>query len=485
MSFLDFLHERNIIDRDLYEIAQRKSEFSNDYICDILASASDITEEKIAKLKSDFFALEYTNFLNFSQIENFSYDELAPSLAIPLRISNNCVYVAIDNPENLEAKNNVEYRLSICEKTRNLKLIYCIAQKSEIKRKFLEINQPKNVMNKVIFDAVSKSASDIHITPFEKIFKILLRVDGSLTEYKTFSIEEFEQLAISIKVLAKLDISETRRPQSGHFQKDSIDFRVSTHPTLYGETLVIRVLKKDKSIISIENIGFFHDQIEYLKSICSFSSGMIIFCGPTGSGKTTSIYSLIETMDKKSRNIMTLEDPIEYKISNVKQTKIIPGIIDFTDGIKSILRQDPDVILIGEIRDEETAKMALRASMTGHLVLTTIHANDSFGAIARLKEFKISNSIIADNIISIVSQRLVKKSKKSGRTIVNEILKMSPEINRLIYDDVLDKQKLKTAAINAGFKDILEDCNLKIEEGLISESDIKSIRFPIEYGEVF
>jgi type II secretory ATPase GspE/PulE/Tfp pilus assembly ATPase PilB-like protein len=202
---------------------------------------------------------------------------------------------------------------------------------------------------------------------------------------------------------------------------------------------------------------------------------MIIFCGPTGSGKTTSIYSLLEIMDKKSRNIMTLEDPVEYKISNVRQTEIRRGVIDFVDGIRSILRQDPDVIFIGEIRDEETAKMAIRASMTGHLVLTTVHSNDCFGAISRLREFNISDSMISQNIISIISQRLVRKYSKTGRTIVSEILQMSEEIDKMIHSGKNHQELLDYAIANKEFKTIADDCQEKIKKKIILEEDVNNI----------
>lgn len=475
MGFIDFLYEKNIINRDLYEIAANKFEEADSYICDILTSIGELSDDKLAQLKSEFFGLNYTDLSSFSKIDNINYEELESSFAIPFEISDEYTHIAIVDPNDFEAKNNINYNLTLCEETRNTKPIYYVASKNKIKRKFQEISTNKSsTIDKIIFDSISKSASDIHITPFEKTFKIMLRIDGTLNDYKISDMEKFENLKISIKVLAKLDISETRRPQSGHFQKDNIDFRVSTHPTFYGENIVIRILNKDKSVISIEKIGFSEDQIKYLKNICSFSNGMIIFCGATGSGKTTSIYSLIETMDKKSRNIMTLEDPIEYKISNVKQTEIIGGIINFADGIKSILRQDPDVILIGEIRDKETAQMAIRASMTGHLVLSTIHANDSFGAIARLQEFNISNSLIADNIISIISQRLIRKKSQNGRTIISEILNITPKIKKQIYNGN-NKDDLKNTAITEGFKSLFDDCKSKIKNGIIDKSDVQSI----------
>jgi type II secretory ATPase GspE/PulE/Tfp pilus assembly ATPase PilB-like protein len=460
----------------LYNIIHEKNHNTDSYTYDILIGAGEFTEEEITKLKCDYFELPYTDMSQFCEIDTIDYRNFEPLIAIPFSYSKSNVHVAIYDPHNLEAKDKVKYILSINDKTEKLEPIYYIASKSNIMLKFREINQCNtNTINTIILDACNKLVSDIHIIPFEKTCKILFRIDGILTEYKIVNIDKFNQLVISLKVLAKLDISENRRPQSGHFQKDNIDFRISTHPTQYGESTVIRILNKRKSLISIENLGFSVDQIQYLKKVSSFSNGMIIFCGPTGSGKTTSIYSIIETMDKKSRNVITLEDPIEYQITNIRQTEIKSGIIDFVGGIKSILRQDPDVILIGEIRDEETAKIAIRASMTGHLVLTTIHANDSFGAIARLQEFKIQNSLIADNIITIISQRLIKNLSKPGRTIVSEILKFDETIKNVVCSCCCKQQIIEYATSKLGFISIFDDCLNKIRNGLISHDSVSKI----------
>lgn len=470
MSFLVFLHEKGVINRDLYELASGRAD-RDTYICDVLVSNGEFDSEGIAKLRSEFFGLEYTDLKSFDQIDGLIYNDLETVLAIPFESHDGYTWVAIYDPDNLDAINTVDYALTLCETTRNSKLVYCIASKEKIKQKFREINAKNEYsIEQILLEATTQAASDIHITPFEKIFKIMFRIDGILVDHKIFDISEFKQLSIAIKVLAKLDISENRRPQSGSFQNGNIDFRISTHPTFYGENIVIRILNKDKSLILIDKIGFSPEQITYLKSVCSFSNGMIIFCGPTGSGKTTSIYSLIETMDKKGRNIMTLEDPIEYKISNVRQTEIIPGVISFADGIRSILRQDPDVILIGEIRDNETAKMAVRASMTGHLVLSTIHANDSFGVISRLREFEIPDSLIADNLISVISQRLIRKKAARGRTIVSEILKITQTLKELIYNGE-NKAELEKQAKSEGFNRIYDDCRSKIQAGIISTED--------------
>ena len=474
MSFLSFLHKKKIIDEDLYEIAQNKSD-EESYICDVLISSGEYDEEDIAKLKSEFFELQYTDLSEFSECGGFNYSIFEPFMALPFEISDKAVKIAISAPDDIEAKNHIEYDLALCDKTKSAKVLYYIASRSKIKKKFKEIaNQPSFNIEQILLKAISSSASDIHITPFEKILQIMFRIDGILENYKTLDIDNFEQISISIKVIAKLDISENRRPQSGSFWKFNTDFRVSTHPTLFGENIVIRILNKDKSMILIDKIGFLPEQIDYLKRICTFSNGMIIFCGPTGSGKTTSIYSLIETMDKKSRNIMTLEDPIEYKIAGIRQTEILTGVISFADGVRSILRQDPDVILIGEIRDKETAQMAIRASMTGHLVLTTVHANNSFGAISRLREFEIPNSLISENIISIIAQRLVRKRSGTGRTIIAEILKISPKLKELIGMGYNHFQ-LNEQAEKEHFKNLYEDCKIKLAKGIIFQQDAENL----------
>ncbi|MDR1609761.1 MAG: type II/IV secretion system protein [Holosporales bacterium] len=433
-------------------------------------------EEEVAQSTAAQYDLEYTTLGEFQRLDGIDYESMSRLSAIPIAICDGAVHIAISDPGDLITKDQIGRCLSNFGTTRELPHVYYVASNTAISRKYDEVTgREVDLVELAITEALSKSASDLHITPFRETFQIMFRINGALSHRYTVPIEKFQQLAIALKVRARLDMSETRRPQSGHFQKGNIDFRISTHPTMYGENIVIRILNKDKNLISIEGIGFSSEQIEYLKSVTSHHCGMVIFCGPTGSGKTTSIYSLLETMDKKSRNIMTLEDPIEYRISDVKQTEIIRGVIDFADGVRSILRQDPDVILIGEIRDEETAKMAVRASMTGHLVLTTIHANDSFGVISRLREFDISSSLIADNIIAVVAQRLVRKRYEPGRTIVSEILKISKKVEDLIHDNASMRTLKEYVISSEGFRSMRDDCINKIKNGLIDEGYAASI----------
>lgn len=475
MSFLKFLKEESVINNDVYDLLLLKSNNNESYACEILNSMGHVSEEDIAKLKSRFFSMPYTDLSGFQKIEQFPYEEFQDLLAIPFDISDGFLNIAIYDPDNIETKDKIQTKLSFYNITKNLNRRYFIAKKSTIIQKLHEASNPNsNLLSRIMTKAVKENASDIHITPFEQTFEVSLRIDGALEPFQTFGIDSFEKLAISVKILSKLDISENRRPQSGHFQQNEIDFRVSTHPTIHGENIVIRILNKDKSTIDINNIGFSANQIAHLKMISNFTNGIIIFCGPTGSGKTTSIYSILNTIDKKSRNIMTLEDPIEYKIQNARQTEIIPGVINFPEGIRSILRQDPDIILIGEIRDEDTAKMAMRASMTGHLVFSTLHANDSFGAIARLRELSVPSSLIAENIISIVSQRLIKK-KTRGRTIISEILNFDDAIRNLIYIGSSNSEIKNYAKNNQGFVSMLDDGIQKTNREIICEEELKKV----------
>ena len=391
---------------------------------------------------------------NIFQKLNIDYTRFSNLPAIPWYRENDFLYVAVYDTDNIDIKDTIEYYLQ----TLGFNSIkYCVGSKTQIRRYIQELCQDnQNIYTAssvitILNNALKANASDIHITPYSKTFDVMFRIDGDLSEYEKPPIESYNSIAIALKVRAKLDISENRRPQSGQFSYGSVDFRLSTHPTMYGENIVIRILNKDKQLINIKSLGFNQNDIDYLTKIAQKKQGMIIFCGATGSGKSTSIYALIELMDKRTRNIMTLEDPIEYNIINVRQTEIVPGVIDFVTGVRSILRQDPDVILIGEIRDEETAQMAIRAAMTGHLVLTTIHANDSLGAIFRLRHFHVPPSFIAENLTSIISQKLIRKKTGIGRTVVAEILKPDTHFRDLVSIEATRAELLEYATRNLGY----------------------------------
>lgn len=479
MGFFEFLEANNYISDDILDIVAAENCASSSNLYDTIIELGIMQEKQLADAKASFFQIPS------KEIEFSEYDENSPfnrqfcidNLFIPIKEKYpNIREIAIYDPGNILLTDNIKKAFN------NMKINFVIATKSNIIKILTNRNEIKRKYDyflELLDTAAELKASDIHISPQRHMFVIQLRIDGILTAYKSFHKNDFSKLCVKIKVMANLDISENRRPQSGHFSRNSIDFRVSFHPTKNGENIVLRILGKMSTTKSIETLGFTLTQVAYLKKIAQYANGLIIFCGPTGSGKTTSIYSILDTIDKKSKNIMTLEDPVEYNIQNVKQTQIKPGIIDFISGIKSILRQDPDVIFIGEVRDEETARMALRASMTGHLVFTTVHSNDSFGAIMRFIEFGIQKSILCDNIISVISQRLVRKrntySEYQGRTVISEILRMDQTITNKIIDNKPKDDILQYAKENLGFKTIQEDCEEKINNGITTKEEMSRI----------
>lgn len=262
-------------------------------------------------------------------------------------------------------------------------------------------------------EALKKRASDIHIEAFEYYGKIRFRIDGVLFEYMRLRRENYEKLITKIKLSAKVDIAEKRRPQDANLKINEfpdIDFRLSTINTVNGEKLVLRILSINEFKKTNNLLGFSKDSIEKIEQALTKKSGMIIFSGPTGSGKTTSLYSLLNKLNTGYENIITVEDPVEYKIEGINQVPINPKIgLTFDTALRSILRQDPDIIMIGEIRDKETAEIAIRAAITGHLVLTTVHTKDALSSIVRLKDLGVDDYLINASISLLASQRLVRK----------------------------------------------------------------------------
>lgn len=272
----------------------------------------------------------------------------------------------------------------------------------------------EDFLEKILQYGVSKGASDIHLMPQEKHVQVSCRIDGVLQPFMDFHIDNWSEIVVRLKVLAYLDVAESRRPQDGYFpynySQHHFDCRLSLHPTIYGESIVIRLLEKQQSLKSLETLGFSIEQQHQLNRICQPHDGLVLVIGPTGSGKTTTLYSLLGQLDHQALNVMTLEQPIEYKVSGIRQTEIKEKSgFSFSDGIRSMLRQDPDVMLIGEIRDEETAQMVFRAVMTGHKVFATLHANDVFGIFDRFREFGISESFLETYIHAVIGQRLMRR----------------------------------------------------------------------------
>lgn len=270
------------------------------------------------------------------------------------------------------------------------------------------------LVNALLSDAVKRGASDIHFEPEAGFLRFRYRIDGVLRQVRSLHKNYWSALVVRLKVMAGLDIAETRAPQDGRISLSlsgrQIDFRVSTLPTVHGENIVLRVLDRQKGIVALDRLGLATEDLATLKRMVARPEGLILVTGPTGSGKTTTLYSILNYLNSESVNIMTLEDPVEYPTSMIRQTSANETAkLEFANGIRSMMRQDPDIILVGEIRDEDTAVMALRAAMTGHQVFSTLHTNSAVGAIPRLLDIGIKPDILAGNIIGVVAQRLVRK----------------------------------------------------------------------------
>lgn len=278
-----------------------------------------------------------------------------------------------------------------------------------------EYSQPLvRLVNSLLADAVQHGASDIHFEPEQFFLRIRYRIDGVLRQIRSLHKTYWPAMVVRLKVMSNMNIAETRAPQDGRisitFSGRAIDFRVSAQPTAHGENIVLRILDRQKGIVSLDNLGLEENELTLLKLMLARPDGIILVTGPTGSGKTTTLYSILNHINTESVNIMTLEDPVEYPMNMIRQTSVNEAAkMDFANGIRSMMRQDPDVILIGEIRDADTAEMAFRAAMTGHQVYSTLHTNSAIGAIPRLQNIGVLPDIIAGNIIGIIAQRLMRK----------------------------------------------------------------------------
>jgi type II secretory ATPase GspE/PulE/Tfp pilus assembly ATPase PilB-like protein len=269
------------------------------------------------------------------------------------------------------------------------------------------------LVNALLVDAVKRGASDIHFEPEHAFLRVRFRIDGVLETVRSLHKTYMPGITVRVKVVSDMNIAETRAPQDGRLSLTlngrQVDFRVSTQPTIYGENIVLRVLDREKSIISLAQMALPRDVRTRLGLMLARPEGILIVTGPTGSGKTTTLYSLLAEVNDETVNIMTLEDPVEFPLPLARQTSVNEvARMDFANGIRSIMRQDPDIILVGEIRDRETAEMAVRAAMTGHQVFTTLHTNSALGAFARLLDIGIQPDIMAGNITGVIAQRLVR-----------------------------------------------------------------------------
>lgn len=373
-----------------------------------------------------------------------------------------------------------------------------------------EYSQPVvRLISALLADAVERAASDIHFEPEQNFLRIRYRIDGVLRQIRSLHKTYWPAMAVRIKVMSKMNIAETRAPQDGRISLSltgrQVDFRVASQVTTHGENIVLRILDRQKGIVPLDGLGLQAEQLAMLKKMIVRPEGIILVTGPTGSGKTTTLYSILNHINHDGVNIMTLEDPVEYPMTLIRQTSVNEAAkLDFANGIRSLMRQDPDVILVGEIRDEDTAQMALRAAMTGHQVYSTLHSNNAIGAIPRLVDIGVSPEIMAGNIIGIVAQRLVRrlckhcrqpyeanatewgilgvKSDKPpaiyravgcdhceyqgyrGRLAIMELLKLDGELDEMMAHRATAREML-TAAMAKGFRTLADDGIRRVLDG--------------------
>ncbi|MET0155589.1 MAG: ATPase, T2SS/T4P/T4SS family [Rickettsiales bacterium] len=369
------------------------------------------------------------------------------------------------------------------------------------------VNPTVRLVDAILVDSIKRGASDIHFEPEGSFLRLRYRIDGKLVQIRSFHKEYWPAVAVRLKIMSKMNIAETRKPQDGRtsctVMGREIDFRVATHPTVHGENIVMRVLDKQKALMEISALGLAPSNEKLLLKLLKRPEGIIIVTGPTGSGKTTTLYSILGYINSVDVNIMTLENPVEYQLPMLRQSNVVEDKgMDFADGVKSLMRQDPDIIFVGEVRDEATATMAMRAAMTGHKVFTTLHTNDAVGAIPRLIDIGIPPYLLSGSLVCVIAQRLMRRlcpkcktprpateeemrvmgisktitlydavgceacfgSGYKGRMAVHEILPMNKETDELVAGGASRKAILQASA-KSGFLPMSVDGIKKVAAG--------------------
>jgi len=358
------------------------------------------------------------------------------------------------------------------------------------------------VINFILDKAIKSRASDILIEPLEDYTRIRFRIDGILHQVETLPKASHPFIISRIKIISDLDIAEHRLPQDGEFQTKqsdrNVDFRVSVFPSITGEKAVLRILDKSLGLLDIDKLNLSPDKLEKLKESALLPHGMILVCGPTGSGKTTTLYSILKFIQAPEKNIVTVEDPVEYRIKGINQVSVNPktGLI-FSRCLRAILRQDPNVIMIGEIRDFETVDIAIKSALTGHLVLSTLHTTTASGSVIRLIDMGVEPFLINASLICTIAQRLARRicphckeeipaqpyfrgrgckecsqTGYSGRVLISEILYMTPEIKEAITQERLEEHKIKELSMSQGMKTLREEGEALALQGSITQEEV-------------
>jgi len=446
-----FLLDSDLITKEQAEKAEKKAKKTKQKLADVLVSDGIITDEQITKLEAYIMGIPYVSLEK--EIINPEILKIIPEPIarkhniVAFRKEGNKLEVAMLDPEDLQtidfikkkASLKILPRLTNKESIKKVLVQYQESLKAEfgglidkevgvlktVKRKKGETEEEDlqkkaedlpiiKIVDAILRHAISQNASDIHIEPQEKEVIARYRIDGILHDAMTLPLEVHTGIVARIKVLSELKLDEHRLPQDGRFKIESTDyrvsFRVSILPVYNGEKIVMRLLRESVRGFTLEELGFLGDSLEKVHKNLKRTVGMILVTGPTGSGKTTTLYTMMDILNQPGVNISTIEDPIEYRMPRINQTQVKPDIgLSFANGLRSLVRQDPDILMIGEIRDKETASLAINASLTGHLVLSTLHTNDAAGAVPRLLDMDQEAFLIASTVNLVIAQRLVRR----------------------------------------------------------------------------
>ncbi len=470
IDLTNYLIEPEIIDLIPEDLARKH------LLVPILKIADSLTVAMVDPL--DVFALDELHMKTGFNIE--------PALATETAIKKTL-------EQHYRAKGSLE---DVIESLDREKLEIKPSQESELKKLQGIAEEPPVVkmVNLMIIEAVHQGASDIHIEPEEESLRIRFRIDGLLHE-RTGPPKYLQSAVISrIKIMSDMDISEKRVPQDGRIQMKmegrDIDIRVSCIPTVYGENVVLRLLDRSQVILEPKQLGFSPFVLTQYEKLIRCPHGIILVCGPTGSGKTTTLYASLNVINSEDKNIITIEDPIEYHLAGIRQMQVNPKVgLRFADGLSAILRQDPDVIMVGEIRNIEAAKAAIQSALTGHLVFSTLHTNDAPSAVTRLVDMGIEPFLISSSVIGVLSQRLVRticsecKGKGckrcletgfKGRIGIFELMIPSEKIRQLITEKASADQ-IRKAAVEAGMQLLREDGEKKINDGITTMEEVMRV----------
>ncbi len=456
MSILEYLVEKNLLDKKSISEIKETVRSTGRFVDDVLEEKG-IDSASLMEAKSEYYNVPVRNLgdteVPFDILRYIPEETATHYQFVPMSINGGFLEVGVVNPDNIEArdalnfissKEDIPFKIFIISKkdferilnvykglsgqvTKALSeleedelgdsddsILEKEVQKGLDETKITEDAPVKKIVATIIKYAVEGNASDVHIEALRDKVRVRFRVDGELTTSIILPNKVHSAVIARIKILSKMKLDEKRLPQDGRFsarvQNRKIDFRVSTFPSYYGEKIVMRILDQDKGVKTLEELGFSPDYLQMVKNAIDKPYGLVLISGPTGSGKTTTLYSILNALDKEHLNVLSLEDPVEYSIEGVSQSQVHSEIgYTFATGLRTTLRQDPDVILVGEIRDAETARLAIQAALTGHLVFSTIHTNNAIGIVPRLIDMGIDPFLIPPVLVLGVAQRLVRK----------------------------------------------------------------------------